>query len=65
MKALYRKHLSLDELFETLDGFPKMPPQAEALIGSFSFRGHAKGKHLAHNRRFLRLNAVAGDRKDP
>jgi len=31
---MYRKHLSIDELFETMEALPAMPPQAEALIGS-------------------------------
>jgi DNA-binding MltR family transcriptional regulator len=34
LKALSRKALSIDELFETLDAFSNMPPQAEVLIGT-------------------------------
>lgn len=59
LKALSRKHLSLDELFETLEAFDKMPAQAEALIGASILEDVLKTNILLRFRNGLSNNEIA------
>jgi DNA-binding MltR family transcriptional regulator len=59
LKALSRKHLSLEELFETLEAFSNMPPQAEVLIGSSLLEDVLKTNILVKLRADLSNNDVA------
>jgi len=59
LKAMYRKHLSLDELLETLAALPAMPSQAEALIGSTLLEDALKSGILLKLRTDLSNNDVA------